>query len=127
MRRLGMTWRIVPLRTPSKARKGAPASAEIVTGEPVNAACSMGSRYMSNRRSGEAGSEAASWIVRGMVALLRSGSRPLPAKVGERGADPHEPHRKGGEEIEVEPQQNEIESAVDGAVQCTKTDEHPRG
>ena len=55
MSRLGSTCRIVPQMAPSKARKAAPGSAAIVTGSPVNAVCSRGSKYISKSRSGGAG------------------------------------------------------------------------
>src|SRR5713101_5531297 len=51
----------------------------------------------------------------------------LRAEVGKHRADRDEPHRDSGEEVEVEPEHDEIERAMDGAVQCAKSYEDPGG
>ena len=51
----------------------------------------------------------------------------LRAEVGKRRAERDEPHRDGGEEVEVEPEHDEIERAMDGAMQCAKSNEDPGG
>ena len=56
---------------------------------------------------------------------LRAAS--LRAAVGQRRAERDEPHREGGAEVEVEPQHDEIDRAMDGAVQGAKSHEDPGG
>ena len=51
----------------------------------------------------------------------------LRTEVGERRADRHEPHRKRGDKVEVEPEDDEIEGALDRAMQGAKHHEDPRG
>src|SRR5208337_3833603 len=58
---------------------------------------------------------------RALVQFRRGGN--LRGKIGKRGSDCHEPHREGGEEIEVEPQHYEIEGAMDRAVNHPKSHE----
>ena len=41
-------------------------------------------------------------------------------------ADRDEPNSKGSKQIEVEPEHNEIECAMDSAMQCAKYNEDPR-
>src|SRR5258706_13038413 len=63
----GSIWRIVPESLPSKARNLPPVRGSMVTGNPVNAACSAASRYMSKSFSGGAGSDAALTMLRGIL------------------------------------------------------------
>jgi hypothetical protein len=51
----------------------------------------------------------------------------LRAEVRKRRAERDEPHREGGDEVEVEPEHDEIERAMDSAMQCAKHNEDPRG
>lgn len=51
----------------------------------------------------------------------------LYAEVHECRADRDEPHRKRGDKVEIEPEHDEIEGAMDRAMQCAKHYEDPRG
>jgi len=53
--------------------------------------------------------------------------RRLCAEPGEGRSNRHEPQRERGDQVEVEPQHNEIECTMYGAMQYAKSHENPAG
>ena len=66
IRRFDSVCRIVPDNKSLKARNGVPGLDPMLTGAPVKAAWSCGSRYISKSRSGAAGKDAATTIFFGI-------------------------------------------------------------